>query len=84
MEQFQRIVQYDYVDFGRVYVRLDRLLREKGLTRNALSELTGIKWDVLNRYCSEENIVRVDVGILAKICYSLNCQVSDILEYESP
>ena len=37
----------------------------------------------LNRYCNGD-VQRIDLGILAKLCYVLDCNVSDILEYVSP
>ena len=71
-------------EYGRVKVKLAALLDSKGITRNRLRTLTGIKYEVIDRYYKEKNIEMVDLDFLAKVCYALNCKVEDILEYEEP
>lgn len=53
----------------------------KNITRNRLSVLTGTTYNVINRYYNND-ISRVDLDVLARICYVLECNVSDVLEYE--
>lgn len=33
-------------------------------------------------YCNE--ISRIDIDVLARLCFALNCNVADILEYIPP
>ena len=54
----------------------------KGITRNKLSNLTGTKYDVVDRYYKGKNIALVDLDFLAKVCYVLDCDISDLLEYQ--
>ena len=54
---------------------------KKNITRNKLSVLTGATYNVINRYYNND-ISRVDLDVLARICYVLECNVSDVLEYE--
>lgn len=37
----------------------------------------------LNSYC-KNNIKRPDLDVLARICYALNCELSDIIRYVHP
>lgn len=69
-------------EYGYIKVKLAELLDERGITRNKLSTLTGTKYDIINRYYKAENINMVDIDLFAKICCVLNCNISDLLEYE--
>lgn len=56
---------------------------EKGITRNKMRSLTGVKYEVVDRYYKAENVERVDLDFLAKACFVLSCTVSDLLECEN-
>lgn len=43
---------------------------------------TGIRYDVIDRYYKSQ-ITRIDLENLAKICYALECKLSDIIDYEN-
>lgn len=45
-----------------------------------LSLLTGIKYEVVSNYC-KDIIQRIDNDVLTKICYVLNCSLTDLLTY---
>lgn len=84
MDEFKSIVSYQTQDYGRVRVNLAKILDSRGITRNRLRTLTGIKYEVIDRYYKAENVEMVDLDFLAKVCFVLNCSVSDLLEYEKP
>ena len=52
----------------------------KHLSIYNLSKLTGIKYDVIKRYHNNQ-IEKYDSYILAKLCFTLNCSISDLLKY---
>lgn len=79
MNDFNSIM--DIKQYGKIKIKLSEVMDEKGITRNKLKTLTGTKYDVINRYYKAENIERVDLDFLAKVCYALNCKIEDILEY---
>ncbi len=68
-------------EYGFVKVKLAKMLDERGITRNKLSTLIGVKYDVINRYYKAENITMVDIDLFARICYVLDCNITDLLEY---
>ena len=78
------IVRYQTEEYGRITVKLAELLNKKKVTRNRLRTLTGVKYDVIDRYYKGINIEMVDLDFLAKVCYVLDCKVSDLLEYCEP
>ena len=84
MDDFKYIITYQKQEYGKVRVKLAQLLAEKGITRNRLRTLTGIKYEVIDRYFKSETVSMVDMDFIAKVCYALNCKVEDILEYEEP
>ena len=84
MAEAKRIVTYQTREYGVVKVKLAALMDRRGITRNRLRTLTGIKYDVIDRYYKNEVVSMVDMDFLAKVCYVLDCRVEDVLEYEKP
>lgn len=84
MENLRSIVSYKTEEYGRVKVKLAEVLENRGITRNHLSKLTGIKYEIVDRYYKARNVAMADLDFLAKVCFALNCQISDLLEYEEP
>ena len=72
------------IDFGCVKLRLKELLKQKNYTRNQLSVNTGIKYQTIDRYYKGTGVERVDLTLLSKICYVLECSLSDLIEYIPP
>lgn len=71
----------DIKEYGKVHVKLSEILDQRNITRNKLRTLTGIKYEVIDRYYKAENIELVDLDFIAKVCFVLNVKVEDILEY---
>lgn len=72
----------DIKRYGRIRIKLSEVMDEKGITRNKMRTLTGVKYEVIDRYYKAETVERVDLDFLAKACFVLNCTVSDLVEYE--
>lgn len=81
MDEFKPIVTYHTQEYGYVRVKLKQVLDSRGITRNRLRTLTGVKYDVIDRYYKNETVQMADLDFLAKVCCVLNCQMSDLLEY---
>jgi DNA-binding Xre family transcriptional regulator len=56
-------------------------MMRKNISVYRLSKLTGFKYEVILRYYTN-SIMRYDSYVLAKLCYTLNCSISDLLKYE--
>lgn len=63
-----------------IRMTLDKTLKERGMSRYRLSQLTGVQFQVIDKYYKNK-VVRYDSYVLNKFCEALNCQIGDIIEY---
>jgi len=82
MDELKSIVKQEMREYGCIRVKLAEIMDRRGITRNRLRTLTGIKYDVLTRYYKGENIIMVDLDLLSRICCVLDCRIEDLLEYQ--
>ena len=80
----KNIISYQTAEYGYIKVKLAEVLEQRGITRNRLRTLTGVKYDVIDRYYKGQNVSLADLDFLAKCCYVLDCSISDLLEYQAP
>ena len=71
-------------EYGRVVITLKDVMDKQNITRNRLASLTGLVYNSVNRYYQNAPISSVDLDVLAKICFVLNCDIADVLRYERP
>ncbi len=67
-------------DYGKIKLRLRELMDKRGVTRNNLARKVDVRFEVIDRWYSGE-IEKMDLDILARICFVMDCSVKDILEY---
>ena len=68
-------------DYGTIQIKLGDYLKERGIKRGRLSKLTGVRFEVIDKW-SKGKVERMDLDVLARICFVLDCKVTDILEYK--
>ena len=71
------------LQFGTVKLHLKEIMHERGLSLTKLSfraemQRTQLKHDY------DGSIQRVDLAVLSRLCYALNCDLNDLLEYIPP
>ena len=71
------------IDYGKIKLNLNKIIEEKNICKNKLAQRTEMQRTQLNKYCNQ-NIQRIDLSILARLCYVLECEISDIIEYIPP
>lgn len=71
-------------NYGRVVLTIQEMMEKRGMARTRLAGLIGAKYTVVNRYYKGEVLSKVDLDILAKICFVLDCDIQDVLKYERP
>lgn len=81
MDELKPIVTYQTQEYGFIRVKLRQALDSRGITRNRLRTLTGVKYDVIDRYYKNETVQMADLDFLAKVCCVLRCGLDELLEY---
>ncbi len=71
---------YVLEDFGQIDIHLKEILDRKGISRNKLCNMMGTNYDLITRYYHNK-VTRVDLEILAKMCFVLDCNIGDVLVY---
>lgn len=67
-------------EYGSVKINLRPLMEARGLSRNRLAHLIDTRYEVVNKWYNGR-VERIDADILARLCYVLQCEVSDIIFY---
>ena len=68
-------------NFGKIIFKIDQVLEEKNISKNKLEKKASLQRTQLNSYCNNK-VKRLDLATIAKICYVLDCEIADIMEYE--
>ena len=67
--------------YGKVSIHLREIMEEKGITRYGLAKATGTRFEVVEKWCSG-TVERIDSDVLARFCFILNCDITDIIRYD--
>ena len=65
---------------GKIYIKLDEQLKEKGFSKNKFAQKAEMERTQLNRYINND-VALLSVDVLGRMCAVLNCRIEDLLEY---
>ena len=68
-------------DYGKIKLNLKEIMDKKGINRNSLAKAANTRFEVIDKWCKNK-VEKLDKDILARICFVLDCSVSDIIEYK--
>ena len=68
-------------EYGRVHIRLRELLEKRGMKRNELARAAGTRFEVVDKWY-QDNVEKLDIDVLARFCFVLECRVEDLIQYE--
>ena len=71
------------VEFGQVKLHLKELMEDRNISINKLSFRAEMQRTQLKKYCRNE-VQRLDTAVLARLCYALQCDLSELIEYIPP
>ena len=74
------ILEVLVMEYGTVKIKLGELIENRGISKNKLSHKAEMQRSQINNYCNN-NITRLDIDVLARICTALECKISDLLEF---
>jgi transcriptional regulator, XRE family len=69
--------------YGTIRIKLDELIKKNGISKNKLSHRAEMQRTQINNYCNND-ISRLDIDVLARLCTVLNCGIGDLLEFIPP
>ena len=78
MKKLRSVVNLN--SYGKITVRLKELMEERGITRYRLAKLADTRFEVVEKWCNG-TVERIDTDVLARFCYILDCEVTDIIQY---
>ena len=70
-------------EYGTIRIKLDELIQKAGISKNKLSHKAEMQRSQINNYCNNE-ITRLDIDVLARICTVLHCEIGELLEFIPP
>ena len=69
-------------EYGKVSIHLKEIMDSKHITRNNLARVSNTRFEVINKWYNN-NVEKMDLDILARICYVLECSPADIIRYDN-
>lgn len=68
---------------GEIKINLEEILQKRGVSLNQLSFRAEMQRTQLRNY-RDNKVQRLDVDILLRLCYVLECDLSELIEYIPP
>lgn len=68
-------------DYGNIEICLKEVMEAKNIKRNQLARASNTRFEVINKWYNNQ-VEKMDLDVLARFCYILDCQPSDIIKYK--
>ena len=78
-----RLLPADLEKRGKIKIRLEDILKERDISLNQLSFRAEMQRTQLRNY-RDNKVQRLDIDILLRLCYVLECDLTDLIEYIPP
>lgn len=69
------------IEYGSINIKLAEIMKSQDISINKLACRAEMQRTQLKSYINND-VQRVDLSILARLCYTLECNITDILEYK--
>ena len=66
--------------YCRLHFNIERILKEKGISKNQICKDLDIPRSNFNRYCRDE-FQRIDSFLICKLCYYLEIDIATLITY---
>ena len=73
----------DDIEFGTIKIHLKELMESRNISINKLSFRAEMQMTQLKKYYRNE-VQRLDIAVLTRLCYALDCDLHDLIEYIPP
>lgn len=68
------------IDYGYIQLKLKEVMKEQHISINKLACRAEMQRTQLKAYMNNE-VQRIDLAVMARLCYVLECDLNDLLEY---
>lgn len=72
---------FEMKDYGKINFYVKEIMDAKNITRSKLSKLANVRFEVADKWYNG-NIERMDIDVLTRICYVLDCSICDLMSYK--
>ena len=79
MSDFQSV--FTMKDHGKISIRLKKIMDDRKISRNYLARATNTRFEVIDKWYRND-VEKMDLDILARICYVLECTPADLIQYD--
>ena len=66
---------------GTIHRKLGELIEDRKLSKNKFAQRAELQRTQLNKYINNE-VVLLNIDVLARMCTVLDCDISDLLEFK--
>ena len=70
------------IEFGNINMKLDDIMSKRNISTYELSSKANVRFQTI-KALRENKATRIDFNVLAKLCYVLECEVEDLIEYKN-
>ena len=67
-------------NYGKVQINLNKIIDKYNISIYQMSKLTGLKYNTIKSYYTNAPLTKVDLDVVAKMRYVLDCSIEDILD----
>lgn len=67
-------------EYGKIDICLKELMLARNITRNYLAKAANTRFEVINKWYNND-VEKLDLDVLARICYVLDCSPDEIIKY---
>lgn len=71
------------MDYGKLTLNLERIMNERGISKNRICKDLDIPRTNFNRYYRND-FQRMDTGLICKLCWYLEIDAGELIEYTRP
>lgn len=71
------------IEFGSVRLKLDEVMNKQNISISKLAFRSEMQRTQLKAY-RDNKVQRVDLSVLSRLCFALNCDLHDLIEYIPP
>ena len=71
------------MDYGKLTLNLERIMNERGISKNRICKDLDIPRTNFNRYYRND-FQRMDAGLICKLCWYLEIDAGELIEYTRP